>query len=268
MRELSAVELDLVSGGWGEDPSELDEVIVNGRRAVNYTNGYIYIPYPGSGTYNPGGPATGGSGGYGGSEGSYADESKIDIEFDYTQNLTAEQKATFEEFKAAIGEMTARINALPDGIQIGMPDGSVITSETLKSMWSKTDFSVIVSSSNDPFGNGGISLANYNNGNPLVTVNLNGLINYAAWDAIPYFLAHELAHTTPAGYDHLSTGASNNEQWAGSLASAIVQVTGISLNGFTPPEGTLSSPYTITYPGSGGGGGGGGGSGDTPWYIE
>ncbi|WP_297800690.1 hypothetical protein [uncultured Brevundimonas sp.] len=208
------------------------------------------------------------------------DTDSIDIDVDIGRDLTVEEKKVIEDLKAAIREVTASINSLSSTVVITMPDGSQLTGNELKELWSKTDFKIVDVPNGDPYGNNGTGGAFHQNGDPLFVIDINGannssnmgLMGYAAngQDGLNFYILHELAHVTSAGVaktNELGSVSEDLERWTNTLATGIANAAGVSVGGFSPTYGVDSQPATVSSATSGGAAGsgssGGGSSGDS-----
>lgn len=117
------------------------------------------------------GPAVDGGGG-----GEAADEDAMEIVINVA-NMTAEQKAAVQAFQDAIGKADTAIRNLADNAGIRLYDGSIVTGKELKALWAKTDFVINPDSVTYP-GDQNRGFANYNGGDPIISLGITTLSNY------------------------------------------------------------------------------------------
>jgi hypothetical protein len=160
----------------------------------------------------------------------------VEVQFDNPRELTEAEKAAIEKLKAQILETTFMLNLLPPNGVFTFSDGRQITVAELKALWAKADF-VVTDKSYAHLGTadlpgGGAATGPY--GNPLFEVNITHLTDkfMANPSAAMWYPLHELAHVTLKGkYENAAAWADGvktspehraNEQFANSVALAIV----------------------------------------------
>ncbi|WAC49760.1 hypothetical protein OVA03_07635 [Asticcacaulis sp. SL142] len=140
-----------------------------------------------------------------------SDQAVINVTTTFTPN--ADQLKLITDFANQIKVVDAAIKSLPDNAKLTLSDGKTITGSELKLWWSLTDF--VVDPPNTTYPNGAnTSEANFNNGNPVVSVSvdvgLGGYFNYAGNTGFNQFIFHELAHFSSANRDHYDGYYSDN----------------------------------------------------------
>lgn len=242
MRLLDEHELYLVGGGVDPqpDPTPDDEVIVTGKRirkretqddsapwlimySVDHdhdTSGFDRLDDATNQTVSLEVP----------------DEQKIEVQVNIDRPLTAEEKAALAEFMANIEAIDAAIADLSDNAILTLPNGSVVTGAELKDMWAKTDFTVNEIGTNY-LNNSFRGEADYNHGNPQVSLNLDTVQRYGSQTGgMSFLVLHELGHMTLAGRSYLESAAPGgisteedlvNERIANDIARAIANAAGM-----------------------------------------
>ncbi|NIJ18665.1 hypothetical protein FHS95_000334 [Sphingomonas naasensis] len=225
MRELTDAELDLISGGYEWD----EDIVVTGVPYPPY-----FPPYwPG---YTPTYPSYPGGGGGGPVTPPPADALSHDVvigNLDYP--LTAEQLADIQEFRDSVARANTWVNNLADNAQLVLENGDVITGAEVKAAWANTDF--VINKAGTVYNPGTPqastnSESRYNDGNPVVSINMNLLHDYAGSDGgTDYLVLHEIAHLTSdqrADYTnklqdgYTAAEATSHERMASDIARAIV----------------------------------------------
>lgn len=237
LRLLMEDELDLISGGDGEDADEIPTVTVVGHSDNTKTYYMTNLAYWGVG------PATGSA-----TSPEPTDASSIHIDVNLKRALNADEQKALDHLVDSVQKTTAAVNSIPDSARLTLSNGQSVTGAELKQIWSNTDF--VINDNNFVYSNGTTrGEANDNNGNAVVSFNISTLTGYdAVANGMDYLPLHELGHMTAAGkFENAAYGsgaASNNqnEQIANDIAYAIASYAG---------EGTVASPgggYSQVHP--------------------
>ncbi len=198
-----------------------------------------------------------------------ADELAIEITVTIDP-VTPEQKVLIEKFKTAVENATNAIRALDDAERIKMNDGSFVTGYELKKLWALTDF--VIHPDTKTYANGTTrGEADYNNGNPQISLNIGVVDGYEDHGAagLDFMILHELGHLTAANrnFDRITSNPQSAvEEMANDIARAIAHDALIPILG---PSSTITygteTPRIFEIPAddgdTGGETGGGGGSG-------
>ncbi len=264
IRPLLLEELAKIAGGDGEDTDDVTTLnhVVSKPDAINGHTAY-FVPLVWSfGSMNPGTT-------YDNPEPS--DTSAMHLEINLT-GITPQQQQAIDHLTAAITAATTAIDGIPNSQIITLSDGSTVSGQELKTIWAATDF--VINPKDTHYDNTvNTGQANYNNGNPVVSYNIDTLTGYDILSGgMNYLALHELGHMTAAGRAFTSAHPSSggeinpaNEQFANDIARAIANHGGIQvLNPLTAaPIGGYSTETPIIFqtPSTGGGGGSGGGGG-------
>ena len=203
----------------------------------------------------------GGGGNSGGNTRPPPDEKRIDVTVAFDRALTPAETQALLDFKAAVVANTQAINGLAATDHVTLADGSVITGSELKALWAKTDF--IVNENNHTYLNAtSRGEANYNNGNPKVSFNIDLMESYDIWgvNGMQFLSFHELGHITQAGRnsnlnidaDHNGVVSEperlNNEHLANDTAAALLNRAGVVLGPGFVVEGNFSTPPAVFVP--------------------
>lgn len=285
MRALSGTEVALASGDSDDEPTTLGTVTVHGQLGAG---GGFFVSLGGSW----------GGGGIGGEHRDHADpirddspvqndpdKEEVEITVNIQRALTQSERNALDALADAVSDASIAINAIPDNAEITLSNGAKVTGAELKEVWGKTDFTI--NERGTSYQNGTFrGEADYNGGDPRVSINIDNVEGYAANGAggMNYLVLHELGHMTAAGRasNQLNVGAPENspgwirnERIANDTAHAIADSFGMSILG-NPDAGYSSSIPIFTVPSpppppppSGGGGGPGGGGPRQPflmWY--
>jgi len=270
VRVLLADELDQISGGQGEDTDDvttLEEIIVKPDPIDN--NPVYYIPlnwhFGGASAATQDNPEP-------------DDEDSIRVELNIDRPLTEEEQKALDDLNEAIIRITQAIDQIPDDAVLTMEGGRTVSGSELKQLWSKIDFEINEIGTMYPNGLP-TGQADYNNGNPFVSLNIDTVKGYnELFGGINFLPLHELAHMTNAARDYYqslySDGAytneefAQNERFANDIARAIANYGNIDVlsgsnvkYGYTPGGANLFVTPNSGGGGSGGGGGGGSGGG-------
>ncbi len=197
--------------------------------------------------------------------------------------LTDAQKAIIAEFKVLVNNIAKQLSEIPDNAILTMANGSTITGAQLKAAWARVDFQINPEGFNGYRNGSARGEADWANGNPVVSFNIDLLEDYAAiGGGLEYLAFHELGHLTLAGRNLNGlldaggmTAAENeqNEEFANSVARAISNATGQPVLAWDPTYGYEAGNAQFAVPppaggdtggGGGYGGGGGGYNGDNP----
>jgi hypothetical protein len=256
-------------------PSESDTIVVIGSKHQieasgggsqdYYVSGGWYYRYDGGDS--SGGESSGIGGGAGGSQvAAPADEDVVQIT--PTFEPTAEQKALLERFAQAVEQAVKAVNALPDNAQIRLEDGSIVTGSELKAIVAKMDFTINPANTYYDRNKTYRGEADYNGGDPKVSINVNILEGYDKnVGGLVYAALHEVGHMVPAsrGYNTIiqhdgvtEEETDNLEEMANDIARAVASGASLTtLEGAAAPGYGYSTPAPMTFePPSGGGGGG------------
>lgn len=183
------------------------------------------------------------------------DKSAVHVDVKITRPLTALEQLNIDDLNIAIREMTFNIAAINDTATLTLFNGQTVTGAELKDLWAKTDF--VVNDNNTLYPNGTArSEADYNNGNPVISINLSLLGNYDALvGGMNYLVRHELAHMTNAGRyenDRYYSGQSTNElneRIANDIAWAIAGTVGhIEILPDSGPQAPTIGGYSPDHP--------------------
>ncbi len=279
LRELSLAEKKLVAGGLGTtDPADPPIVVTaHPPPPPHYWDDHPFDPED-----NDSDPDGGWTGQGGPEEPAPQDSDEHEIRMnEITRSLTPEEQAAIGKLRAAIARMDNLLASLPSTATFTMKDGTVVTIAQLRAAWAATDFRIV--DNNVPFNNGstalpGVGAADFNGGDPILSIKIGDLIGWMATNASAnLYILHDLAHVTSAGQAYWSgmyapgseggatrTDAEHaaNEQWANDFARAIANATGAPVSP-NPWGGYSSTPPTyssgITTEGTSGTGGTGGG---------
>ncbi|SFG37570.1 hypothetical protein SAMN05518801_12054 [Novosphingobium sp. CF614] len=90
----------------------------------------------------------------------------------------------------------AYVKALPDNARLTLDNGQVVTGAEVKEAWAKADF--VVNDTGTAYANGTTrGEANYNNGDPVVSMNIDNISTYnLSPGGVDYLPLHEVAHVT------------------------------------------------------------------------
>lgn len=250
MRLLMEDELDLIAGGDGEDGDENvvqnpAVIVVTGQREA--TKSY-YVPN----TWDWGGGLAAWNTTAANPEPTDAHSIHVDVKI--SRALTADEQKAINDLNVSIQNTTNAIGLIPNDAHVTLFNGKTVTGAELKQLWAVTDF--VVNDNNFVYPNGtNRSEANYNGGNPVISVNISLLSNY---DAVPgglnYFTLHELGHMTDAGrtenaaYQGGTATADQNERLANDVAWAISAYSGEQILPDSGPQAPTQGGYSPGHP--------------------
>lgn len=236
-----------------DGPTTVDELVVIAHRdgvEMKHWNGN-------SGDDDKGGKGGGGGGG----DRPPPDEKRIDVTVNFDRALTPEETAALLDFKAALAANTAFIKGLAASDHVVLANGVTLTGAELKALWAKTDYAINevghVYSNSTQRGE-----ANYNDGNPKVSFNIDIVVSYDKWGppGVQFLGFHELGHISQAGRNsNLNIDANHdgsvseperlaNERLANDTAAAILNHGGIVLNPGFVVDGGFSGPPAVFVP--------------------
>lgn len=196
--------------------------------------------------------------------------------------LTTEQAGILAQFKALVWGQRAQLAEIPDGHLIPLDGGGVVTGAELKAAWARVDFQINPAFTYYPRNQSDRGQADWNFGDPIISLNLNMLDGYSSLAGLVYLVLHELGHLTQAARNVTASfrhdGYSPSElvymeQYANTIGLAIANATNQPYlpnprHGFLPTVPSFTSPATggstggsTGDPGDGGTGGGGTGGG-------
>lgn len=261
------------------EPEQEVVIVVTGfreRKANDGSGGSGNLP---SAWYSPAAPSGGGSSGgefVNGDGGTLTAEEegsaiKIQVNID---NLTPEQIRAIERLAAGIRQAMRDLASLPGNSFLTLPNGAKVLASELNNLLKNAAFTI------NPMGTRYDNQttrgeANPNGGFPLISLNIDVVLAYMAYQSGGSFLAmHEIAHVTPAMiafYQDLYRGgytaeeADLYERTANDIARAVLDAGGQSTFPATVPSspsasGYSSQPLTFSSSGSTGGTDTGGGS--------
>jgi len=215
------------------------------------------------------------------------DEASINVHVNIDRPLTENEQKALNDLTQAIIHATQVIDQIPNDAVLTMENESTISGVELKQLWSKIDFEINEKGTQYPNGLD-TGQADYNNGNPYVSFNIDTIKDYNAFEGgINFLVLHELAHMTNAGRDYYqnlfnSDGVytveefKQNERFANDIARAIANHGNMKIlsenyaadvHGYSAgdPKSFVISNNSGGGNGGGGnsGGGGGGGRGNT-----
>jgi hypothetical protein len=198
----------------------------------------------------------------------------VDVHLDES-TLSADEKQALADFKASIARSDAWVKALPDDAQLTLDNGQVVTGLDVKAAWANTDFVVNPAGTNYA-NNSHRGEADYNNGDPVVSVNIDVINGYNdSAGGTDYLVLHEVAHLTDDQRSNLSTvtndsdgytetDRTNHERMANDIARAVAVYNGGTVmanpgDSYSTSNPTFQVPPPPAPPSGGGGGGAGGG---------
>lgn len=194
VRALLAEELRYVAGGDLEDPpTDLGTVTVTAE--YDGTPTYAVSVWTPVGTF----PGEHSDSEVLEPEKSDPDKEAIEIDIEIDRELTAEEQAAVDALVQAVVAATQAINEIPADAQITLSNGDTVSGAELKLLWQSTDFTI---NDNAIYENGsGRGEADYNHGDPMVSLNIDNLVGYNVHGAegMNYLVLHELGHMTSAG---------------------------------------------------------------------
>lgn len=225
MRDLTAAELELISGGYDGNS---EDIVVTGTPYPPSYPPYVYPP----GNYYPSPPGTPGYG----SGPAPSDEAIHQVTTGVLDHaLTAPEQELITNLNNSIAKVGAWVANIPSNAYVLLENGDLVTGAEVKAAWAKTDFVVnktgYVYNAGTPQASTN-SEARWNNGDPVVSINLNMLNDYNLHDGgMDYLVLHEVAHLTPdqrfdytnklnGGYT--SAEALSHERMASDVARAVV----------------------------------------------
>ncbi|MBV7257178.1 hypothetical protein KCG44_10330 [Pacificimonas sp. WHA3] len=157
-------------------------------------------------------------------------------------NPTQTEQAAIDKLKADILKVGAAINALASNAQITLGDGTVVTGAELKAAWANTDFTVNPAQYNGYANRSGRGEADFNGGNPEISLNIDVIQAYQAHQGGGnYLILHELGHFSENNNNYLSETEAND------VARAIAATAGLST--YALATYSTGSPLTFTTPG-------------------
>lgn len=283
MSILTEYDFELLAGG-SDTTGDVDPVIIEGNGGSD------------GGDYSFDGNGDASSGGSGSPSGPAPaptpDGGAVEVIVRISRPLTAAEQKAVNDLRATVAQATTVINNLRDDDVITLSNGDQVTGRELKEIWANTDFTI--NEVNTPYPNGTTrGQADYNGGNPEVSVNIDVVVGYNLLDGgLEHMVLHELGHMTGAGresnaemyQDGVVTEAERvaNERVANDIARAIANAGGLTVmdgpaSGYSTGgplifsssptgEGSAGDGHGTdgsTRTGGGSGGGGGGGSGET-----
>jgi hypothetical protein len=176
--------------------------------------------------------------------------------------MSAQEQTAYNHFVQNVHIQDTKINSLPDDAVLQLPDGTTVSGREYKDAWAKTDFEIY--DIGHSYANGTTrGESDYNNGNPVVSLNIDILTAYdASPGGLDYLILHETAHLTPgqrmlASYD-LSNASDGGtayteaerhafEQMANDIAAAVANYTGSTVlttagDGYSPSHPAFHTP--------------------------
>jgi len=253
LRALTPAELELVAGG--------NSITVTGERWDPWADRWWYDQMFEDHYHDDYG-----GGGGGGEPPPPADSDSNDVTNNITRPLTAVEQQAVADLNAKIAAVTNVINAIPDNAAITLSDGTTVTGAELKAIWAATDF--VINEVGHTYANGTtLGEANYNGGDPVVSYNIDTLVNYNAHNGgMEFLILHEIGHMTANSRAHnalinsdgtvTAAEMDDHQRLANDIARAIANQGGLTImsnpgSGYSPTTPTFQTP-------SGGGSGGGG----------
>jgi hypothetical protein len=269
LRELTFEELEYISGGDEED------IIVTGTRypppyypPPYYPPPYYPPPYGGGGGYYPPSPPP-----------PPPDSASHDVTVNLDEStLSEDEKQALKDFRDSVARHDAWVKNLPDDVQLRLDNGQIITGKEYKEAWANTDF--VVNPAGTNYANNSFrGEANYNNGNPIVSININVINGYNDHaGGTDFLVGHEVAHLTSDQRSHLSSVTNDadgytesdrvaHERMANDIARAIAAYNNGTImanpgDGYSASNPSFQSPPPPPPPPPPPSGGGGG------WYHE
>lgn len=239
MRLLMLDELDAIAGGGGEDTdtvahNDVSEVVVTATTTGTTYSMPLFTNFSSWGGWSgavqgDGNPNT-------------TDSESVSADINFTRPLTGTEQAAVNSLVQSIRDGSELLASIPDSAHVTMWNGQTVTGAELKQMWQNTDFTI--NEAGHVYANGTTrGEANYNNGNPQISINIDTLVGYAANGPIGtnYVVLHELGHMTVAGRAFLTSAYSDgvftaqedhdNELLANDIARGIGSSGGVNANG-------------------------------------
>jgi len=216
--------------GTGADAATTDNhPIFNSVDRHGHTTYYIPLNWAFGGGYSKATPA----------EPEPRDTASIHIKVKIDRPLSQNEQKDLNDLKKAIIRVTQGLDKMPDSHVLTMDNGRTVNGRELKQLWSKTDF--VINEEDHLYGNGfRTGEANRNNGNPIVSFNIDIIGKYKNVGAggENHLVLHELSHMTKAGdsfYAELSNSGgkytddelNQSERYANDIARAIAHHCGI-----------------------------------------
>jgi len=130
-----------------------------------------------------------------------ADSDSHDVDVNITRPLTAEEQKAVNDLLAFVSKITAAINALPDNYILNLKEGAVKASE-VKSVWANVDY--VINEIGTRYANQtSRGEANYNGGNPVISFNIDLLVDYSkSQGGIEFVAFHDFAHLLKVAQDY------------------------------------------------------------------
>ena len=166
------------------------------------------------------------------------DEDEILIQVALGREPTDQERAVVEVFASRVRDADSFVKSLNDTDKITLRSGVEVTGAELKSLWAKLDF--VIKPTGTSYANGTIrGEANYNGGNPIVTLNIDLIEGHSqTYEGGIFLPLHELGHL-------LSDTAYRDEIDSNDIARAIAARSNVGAYIYTTV--TYSSPFPLIF---------------------
>lgn len=250
MRVLSAIETLAVSGGYSEEGN--DDIVVTGSRDIIVVAKDDYLGFGsnyGLISFHTVYDEWGGGGGSVPQTPSVPDCQSQDFdESQLTGELNNAEKSGLENVKNSSRSLIGAAGSQPSDTTISV-DGLSFNMREVFVLLSKADY--VLRDAGSDYGNDvsgtvqGGGAADRNNGNPIISVNVDLLVNRGLQspEAAAFYLLHEIVHTTTAFWNARPSSDATveqktaYEQQTNVAALALAAALGINMHGYNPPLG-------------------------------